>query len=433
MKGDSAAPSTMRLGVIIWFVAALFFLYEFFLRTFIGSIAHQVIPDLNLSIAQFSLLSMAYYIAYGAMQIPVGILTDQWGVKRIMMFATFMCALATCLFAHSFSFTSAFIGRLLMGFGSSFAFVCLLVIASTWFPKRYFAFFIGASQFIGTMGPVLAGGPFIVLLASVHESWRVILTFIGFAGFGLTVLTVLLVKNKPRGGEQAMLYLSTGQSRSESIWSKLSRLLKSRQVWVIGLYSAAIYVAMAIMAAAWGTDYLESRGLTQANAASMISIAWIAYAIGCPLIGLLSDLSRRRKPWLIVCAVIGLIASSYIVFSHTPDQKLYILSFALLGFAATGQNVGFAAVVEQSDVNMKATALGFNNGMITGMSAVMLWLTSVLISHASHGHAKHLLPHDFVVGLSLIPLMYLIAFGVAVFGLKETFCKSQKEMIILNP
>ena len=124
------------LGFIIWFLAALFFLYEFFLRTFVGSLAPQIIPDLHLNAETFALLGSAYYIAYGAMQVPVGILADKFGVKKIMIFATLLCAVATYLFANSTSFGLAFITRMMMGLGSSFAFVCLLVILERYVSKK---------------------------------------------------------------------------------------------------------------------------------------------------------------------------------------------------------------------------------------------------------------------------------------------------------
>ena len=170
------------LGTWIWLIAAGFFLYEFFLRTFVGSLAHQIIPSLHLSIEEFTLVSSAYYIAYAIMQIPVGILADKFGVKAIMVFAAVLCAVATYLFSVSTGFYTAVASRFLMGLGSSFAFICLLVIASNWFPKRFFGLFSGLSQFIGTMGPALAGGPLIAFLVSSHTGWRPTLHYVAYGG-----------------------------------------------------------------------------------------------------------------------------------------------------------------------------------------------------------------------------------------------------------
>ena len=210
-----------------------------------GTVADQIIPNLHLSAEKFALIGSAYYISYALMQVPVGILADKFGVKRIMVFAALVCAASTFLFAHASGFASAFVSRLLMGFGSSFAFVCLLVIAVTWFPPRYFGFFSGVSQFIGTMGPLLAGGPLVLLLARTHGSWRVALSEIAVFGVILSALIFLFVKSKPRGGEQVLVYLRYPKSLSQ----RLIRLLENPQAWYIAFYSAAVYVSIIFLGA----------------------------------------------------------------------------------------------------------------------------------------------------------------------------------------
>lgn len=418
------------IGLFIWLIAALFFLYEFFLRTFVGSIATQLIHDLHLSIEQFTLLGSAYYIAYGLMQMPVGILADKFGVKKIMVFATLTCSLATFLFAHSTDFMTAFWGRFFMGFGSSFAFVCLLVVASNWFPSRLFAFFAGASQFIGTMGPVLAGGPLISALKESHTTWRFAMTSIAAFGIVLSILSLFFVKSKPRGAKNTVRFLP----KPGSILSNLKQLFKTKQTWAIASYSATVYVSIAVIAAVWGTDYLQTIGLSQQAAAYMISIAWIAYAIGCPGFGFLSDLSKRRKPYLILCALMGLISISLILYGHFKAEWIYEILFFMLGLAATGQNVGFAAIAEQNSPNSKASAIGLNNGMITLASAILPLIIGYLISLANHhsGSATHLSTQAMVIGLSLLPLVYLISLLISLFWVKETYCRPQKGVIILQ-
>ena len=417
------------IGIFIWLIAAIFFLYEFFLRTFVGTIAHQLITDLHFSIEQFTLISSAYYMSYGLMQIPVGVLADKYGVKKIMIFAMLTCALATFLFAHSHSFAEAVVGRIFMGFGSSFAFVCLLVIASNWFPKRFFGFFAGVSQFIGTMGPALAGGPLISWLVYSHTNWRLALSSIGSFGFVLALLTLFFVKGKPPGGKNILLFLS----KNESVFVRLKRLLETKQAWVVAVYSASVYVSIAVMAAVWGTDYLETVGLSQKSAAYMISIAWIAYAFGCPGFGFLSDLTRRRKPFLILCASLGLVSTSLIIYGHFTSEVIYQVLFVMLGLAATGQNIGFAAIAENARPDTKAIALGFNNGIITLFGAILPLAIGYLISASTvGGDSQHVPLHSFIVGLSLLPGAYLLSLIASVFFFKETYCKPQKGFIILQ-
>jgi len=417
------------IGVFIWLIAAIFFLYEFFLRTFVGSIAHQLINELHLSIEQFTFIGSVYYLAYGLMQMPVGVLADKFGVKQIMVFAMLTCALATFLFAHAQNFTEALLGRFFMGFGSSFAFVCLLVIASNWFPKRFFGFFAGASQFIGTMGPMLAGGPLISWLVVSHTDWRYSLSSIGAFGFVLALLTLLFVKSKPRGGQDSLLFLS----KKESFSIRLKRLFRTKQAWVVAIYSASVYVSISVMAAVWGTDYLQTVGLSQQGAAYMISIAWLGYAIGCPGFGFLSDLTKRRKPFLILCAALGLSSMSLILYGHFTSKTIYEALFFMLGLASTGQNIGFAAIAEHASPDMRASAMGLNNGLIILTSAILPLPVSYFISlSAGSSNALHLPLHSFIFGLSLLPLAYLVSLITSLFFFNETYCKTQKGLIVLR-
>lgn len=429
MQNESKNTVISTLGIFIWSLAALFFLYEFFLRTFIGSVAHQIIPDLHLNAETFAILGSAYYVAYGIMQIPVGILADKFGVKILMIFATLTCAAATFGFAKAHTFYSALISRFFMGFGSSFAFICLLVVAVTWFPRKYFGFFAGLSQFIGTMGPLLAGGPLIAFMADYHETWRTALTDISAFGVLLCLLIIIIVKNKPRDQEQPLIFLSM----KTPFKIRLLRLAQNNQAWAVALYSAAVYISLALLGAIWGTEYLQSKGLSQVYAGDMISIAWLGYAIGCPLLGAFSDLSQRRKPLLISCGLLGIISTSGILYLNlTENTWIYGVLFFGLGIAASGQNIGFATISEHVDLATRATALGMNNATLTLFGAIFPPIVSYVVYLTTTPGATNLSAKSFVLGLSIMPLLNLASTLIAMIWIKETFCKPQKEAIKLT-
>lgn len=416
------------LGLIIWSLAALFFLYEFFLRTFVGSLAHQIIPDLNLNIETFAIMGSSYYFAYGIMQMPVGMLADKFGIRNILTFAVVICAGATLLFANATGFGSALASRILMGLGSSFAFVCLLVIVMTWFPKKYFGFFAGLSQFIGTMGPLIAGGPLVAIVTASGGSWRVPMTYVGQAGFALAILIFLIVRNRPRDSVKKLIHLRSNVSFKAS----LMKLLSNSQAWFISLYSAVTYAPVALLGAIWGTEYLESHGLTQHDSAYIVSLAWLGYAVGCPLLGAISDISKRRKQLIVLCAFIGLVVTSMISYLPTQTPWIYGVLFFGLGIAATGQNIGFAAITEHVDSHSRATALGLNNGAITTFDTFIPPLASYFIYLSAGGSAEHLEPRNFTVGFTIMPVLYCIGLIVSWFFIKETYCKPQRESIVLN-
>lgn len=415
-------------GFLIWLIGALFFMYEFFLRTFVGSVAYQVIPDLHLNAETFSIIGASYYIAYALMQIPVGVLADKFGVKLSLAFATLLCAVATFIFAHASEFVVAFIGRVLMGVGSAFAFVCLLIIVINWFPRKYFGTFSGVSQFVGTMGPLLGGGPLIAVMQTYHESWRTALSGVAIVGLVLCALVILVVKNKPRNAKQKLVFLQKEKPFKE----RLSILIKNKQVWCIALFSATTYTSIALLGAIWGTEYLQARGLSQYNAANMISLSWFGYAVGCPLTGVISDAMRRRKPVMITTTIIGMIVTSLLVFMPL-GHSLYRYGFLFfsLGIAASGQNISFAIMSEQVDRLTRATAIGLNNGGMMITSAFIPPIVSYFIYRISHGSAQ-LTAHDFTAPFTIMPILYALSCFAAVFLIRETYCKPQKDKIVLK-
>ena len=95
-------------GFVVWGVCAFFFLYEFLLRTVIGTFQHPIMYDLKLSSFKFSLLSTStYLLIYGAMQIPVGFIVDRYGFKKSLFTGSIICSLSAIGFAYANHFYSA--------------------------------------------------------------------------------------------------------------------------------------------------------------------------------------------------------------------------------------------------------------------------------------------------------------------------------------
>lgn len=419
--------TTMLMGAFIWFLAALFFLYEFFLRTFLGSLSEQIMHDLTLNAEQFSLLATAYYITYAIMQVPVGFITDRFGVKWVLFIAAGIAAAGMLLFAFSTNFYTAFIYRVMMGFGSSFAFVCLLVIVYEWFPPAVFGLIIGASQLIGTMGPTLAGRP-LVWLMDFENSWRETVFNIGIGGVALAFLILLFVKNREGTVKDETRELTIPKPTKE----KLVQLGTNLQAWLIACFSALIYTALAVFGAEWGTRYLQTRGFGQGDASLTVSILWIGYAVGCPLLGAISDAWKRRSHILSIGALIGLIAIGAIVFMPIKFHAFFYVGYFALGIATASSSVAFATIAEKVPSNIRASALGLNNCLIMLAGGLMSPVIGALIDYSAGPDAEYFISQDFFSSMVLLMILMIGAFIISFFFIGETFAKPQKEWIILG-
>jgi MFS family permease len=424
-------PSRISLaGIFVWFLGILFFFYEFFLRIVLGTIADEFMRDLQLTIREFSLVTAAYYLIYGLMQLPVGILTEKMGTRIILSSACFICTVGVWIMSAAQGFYSALLSRVLIGFGSSFAFVALLIISLNWFPRKYFGVMCGLSLFLGAIGPLLAGAPLAHLYEWMGGNWQLILYWIGMFGFVLTVFLALFMRNPGAGSQDRIIFIKP----QEPLRQSLTELVKNPQAWYVILCTSTLYCPMALLAAYFGTTYLQEEGFEKTTASLIVSMIWIGFAFGSPIIGKLSDHFKRRIPFLYICSLIGLIASASILY--LPIDHFWVLTtlFILLGFASSAQGVAFAVMVEHTPQKLHSAALGLNNSGVMLCGAIFPTIAGVIIQ-SSQRISGHAIPStgEFVAGLSVIPVLYAVSALTSFFLIRETFCRQQHEVHKLQP
>ncbi|KTD21599.1 MFS transporter [Legionella londiniensis] len=413
-------------GLVVWFVCAFFFMYEFLLRTVLGTFQFPLMQDLHLTPVSFALLSStAYQLIYGTMQLPVGIITDRFGLKKTLLAAVLFCAAANLGFAFSTEFSTAAVFRVLMGFGSSFGFVCLLVAVYDWMPRKNIALFIGISQFIGTLGPMLAAGPFNVLSQNNAVSWRSIFIVLSGIGFLIALLVLFFVeKNRQNQGKFIIL------SRPSAIGSNLLRIICQRQTWFVALYSACVYFSIEYLSENEGVEFLVKKGFSSTLSSYMITLAWLGYAVGCPLLGFLSDQFQRRKPVMVVsslCALFALVGIIYLPLGRFATSTCFVF----LGIGASGQSIGFAAMAEQCREDYLAVGLAFNNAIIMLLAAINAPVIGWILARLAHIYPMRFA--NYQLGFLVMIGLVTAAMVLAATAIKETFCKSARENTLLHP
>lgn len=411
-------------GTFVWGICAIFFLYEFLLRTVVGTFQHPIMYDLELSTFQFSILSSTVYLLiYAIMQLPVGFIVDRLGLKKSLFIGCSICAVSAFGFAYAYHYNAAIFFRFLTGLGSSFGFICMLISVYDWMPRRHLALLIGVSQFIGTMGPMLAAGPLEMMAESGQTDWRSVFLALGVAGMGLSVVIALFVKNnQEKAGRFVVL------KRPESIVKTLKRLVTRAQPWYIACFSALAYFSIEYLSENEGKSYLVLKGFSSTFAAYMITVAWLGFALGCPLLGFLSDYFKRRRPLLITGAVSCTLAISLIVFTAHP--VLMVIGFFLLGVGASSQSIGFATMAEQFQKSYLAVGLSLNNMVIMVLASVNAPLLGGIIDYTKTGPTMQL--DDYSTAFYVLVGLVSLSLVFPIFFIKETFCKSSVDFTYLS-
>ncbi|GGF94978.1 MULTISPECIES: MFS transporter [Cysteiniphilum] len=405
-----------------WFffsLAGIFFLYEFFCRASFGSMNTVFAHDLHLDALTVSSISSAYFLAYSLMQLPVGILIDHFGVRKVGTFAIIVTALGALLFSFATTAAVAWIGRFAIGLGSAFAFAMMFKIILDWFPHQHLGVMGGMTQILGMIGPILAGAPFVLMLVVTDNDWRLIFHGVFIAGCVLALFFFLFVRDKSK---RQVDKIELNTKSTLTVKQKLVMLIKIKQVWLIAIFAFFVYPAVEVIGSMSGVGYLEHY-FSQTISASTVSFVWLGLGLGSPLVGLLSDRLGRRKHVLLGCAVFGVVISLLLNWLAIDSYVIFSILMFLLGVAAGAQTLSFAIMIENVPASLTATAVGFNNMFVLlGAWAAQNVTGIVLNQFAMSG--ENISVHGYQVALTIgCTVFFAIAFVIGLLTIKETYCK----------
>ncbi|MDP1604493.1 MAG: MFS transporter [Legionella sp.] len=403
---------------IIFLLAASFYLYEFVLQVAPSVMAESMMKTFNVGAAGFGIVSAFYFYAYAPMQLPAGLMFDRYGPRKLMTFALVLCALGSFFFASTDSLLTASLGRFLIGIGSAFSFIGVLVLVSRWFPPQQFALLAGVAQLMSSVGAMFGEVPLAALIELV--GWRSASFILAVVGLALALLLWSYIRDYPDQSTQAP---SKRQFKAE--WHRLVNVCGRSYTWVTGAYACTIWTPIAVFAALWGVPYLQQKYQTSVLVASgLCSMIWLGIGIGSPLLGWISDRIYSRRIALSVSAALGLIAT--IILLYMPDVPISWMyaNLFLLGLGAGGQTVSFAVVKDNNPPELVGTASGFNNLSVLIGGALFQPLVGVFLHHSQQWQEVNGV-HVYTVAsytkaLLVMPCCYFISLILALFFLKES-------------
>src|SRR5277367_5475743 len=274
MKSKSSAAWTA------WFLAALYYAYQYALRSAPAVMMPQLSAALGLSTVGVASLIGLFYYGYSPFALVSGAAIDRLGARAVIPAGALMTASGALLFATG-SLAAANVGRLLQGAGGVFSFVGAVYIIGKHFPDSRAATLIGATQMIGMAGGSAGQflvGPFIVWGVAWNLLW------IGMGIVGLLLAATLFVVLPKETVDKPKSDWLMGSAKA------LGVVARNPQSILCGLVAGLLFIPTNILAMIWGVRFLqEAHGFGYGEAvlrSAMVPLGWI---IGCPLLGLLSD------------------------------------------------------------------------------------------------------------------------------------------------
>ncbi len=368
MTHSNALPLWRYL--IAYLLGTVFFLYAFIQRVSPSVMTEEWMRDFAIGGAGIGILSGMYFYSYAAIQLPVGIMIDRFGPRKLMSVSASICALASLAFAYSDSLMFASMNRVLIGGTVAFAFVGTLSIASLFFPARRFALLTGILMSVGMIGAIVGQAPLRYLLEL--SGWRFIYLLLALFALVLGLCIWLAVPRRPAQYRAASRAASLAAAPAPAVFSGLRGVVANRDSWycaIIGFGSSATMLAFGGL---WSVPWLTTTvGLTNTTAAAIASTMFAGVALSSPFAGWLSDTLGRRKPILTAGMTVLFVALVVIVYGGVTAPWALTLLFLMAGLGTGTMGITFGLSKELNEPAHSATAMGFINMWVVGSGAVM--------------------------------------------------------------
>lgn len=400
-----ALSAHIGYGLLICTIAALFYCYEFVLRIVPGILQSELsIRFGHISAAMFGQIAAFYYFAYSPMQLPVGMLMDRFGPRRLLTIACACCCFGSYLFSFNDALGLISLGRFLVGFGSSFAFVGVLTLSTMWLPKELFSLFAGLMTTMGMLGNVYAEMKITHMTAQVGI--EAVLWGSVVIGCLLTLVIFIVVRNNQS-------YMDQHQISLKSFFKEVILVLASGKVWVVGFIGACLYTSLSVFGELWGQTYLEqAHHLTKIQSAHSMSMLFIGWAIGAPLTGYISDRLANRVVPLMVGAIGGLV-SIYLVM-YVQNLPYWFLNTLILAYGVfcSSEIIVFMMAKEVSGTLISGTVFAVTNMIVTLFGAILQPTVGWILDIAGHpalidGHYFYQVA-DYQKALAVLPLSLVL-------------------------
>jgi len=383
MQNGNHPPSKRWILVVN---CALLFMMAMLFRASTVIISPELISDLDLSIENLGFLGSAFFYAFAVAQLPMGLLLDRFGSRRVMICMNLVGTLGSLLFAWSQGLNSGLLARVLLGMGMSVNMMGSLKLYTVWFKPHQFATITGLTISIASLGGLLATSPFRLLVDAI--GWRGGFITLAVINFILITCFYFWVHDHPSAGGHIDEKTSVGSNLSP--WRSLRYLFGNLNFWIIALTMGLRDGVFTAIQALWAGPYLIFHlGLPVLLAGNVLLFLNVGAIAGAPIGGLLADRvfrSPRRTGLLSLC----FLGFSILVLSLWPGPiYLGLLAAVLftLGFFAPFASLLFAHIKTTIPADMTGISFTGVNFFSAVGGAVFLHALGHLLDQGGTGEA----------------------------------------------
>jgi MFS family permease len=420
--------TSSRRAWLVWSVGVTAYVVAVLQRTSLGVAGLDASRRFDASASVLASFAVLQLLVYAGLQVPVGLLLDRWGPRRLIVSGTLLMSVGQLVLALSTSVDTAVAGRVLVGAGDAMVFISVLRLVNAWMPPSRVPLLTQLTGITGQLGQILSAVPLVALLHM--QGWTS--AFLSAAALGVIVAIVvwLVVQDSPAGPLHR---------HDAPTWRKVGADLRS--AWRhpgtrLGLWTHfTTQFSGTVFALLWGFPFLVSgEGLSRGTASTLLTIFVLASMLAAPFLGVMVQRHPLRRSWLVL-AVVGLNAGMWAVVLAWPGRApawLLVLLVVSLAMGGPGAMIAFDYARTFNPPSRLGTATGIIN--VGGFLASLLTMLAVgvLLDLFSGGRNDYRLD-DFRAALSV---QYVVWF-VGVLGIlrnrRKVRARLAQEGVVVPP
>ena len=400
--------SSWRLIFSVFLPFAAGYFLSFLFRTINASISPALASDFGLGASETGLLASTYFLVFAGAQLPIGVLLDRYGSRRVQSALLVIAVGGVSLFGNAGSFAELLIGRAMIGLGVAASLMAGLKAIVVWFPRDRVALVNGAMIMLGSLGAVTATAPTDWLLNLI--GWRSlfeVLTIATIAAAGLIYFTVPKRDESPRR-----------VTASEKPLTLRSIFLDPRFLRIAPLSATCIGSSWA-MQSLWAASWLaDVEGLDRQAVVNQLFTMAIGISLGALLLGTMADRLRKRgiaaEVLLAVFGGLFMLAELALVL-RVPLPS--ILPWSVVSIVGAATVLSYAIIAEYFPVEIAARANGALNLLHFGCAfAVQYGIGLIINQWVPHdGHyptVAYQVAFGLIVALQMVALMWFAIPGI---------------------
>jgi predicted MFS family arabinose efflux permease len=371
-SGPDAAPEKLLRGwrliacVFLPFAAGFYISYLF--RSINALISGDLTSDLGLSAADLGLLTSVYFLTFAVAQLPIGVLLDRYGPRRVQSALLLVAAAGAAMFATSEGFAALVLARALIGLGVAAALTAGLKAIVQWFPRERVALANGSIVMLGALGAVTATAPADLVLDWV--GWRGLFELLAVATAGIAAVIYFVVPDTAA---------AKACKRTASI--SLKTVYSDERFWRLAPLSAACAGSAWAMQGLWAAPWLtDVEGVDRPDLVRHLFVMGLAVCAGSFLMGAVADRLGRRG--IGPQALLAIVASIFIATQLALILRLPLPSYLLwtiVAAAGTGHVLSYTILAERFPKEVAGRANAALNVLHFGAAFVLQYSIGLVL------------------------------------------------------